>query len=121
MRILLIFGIAFGLSSCASQILSGYIDKPITEAVLDYGPPTNVVELGKGERAYQWARTNSGVIPITTTGTTNIYGYGGSATAYTTSTNYIPYSNDCIYTLTATQKGKEWIVDGFRQPSLECE
>jgi hypothetical protein len=121
MRALIVL-ICFGfLTACASEVLKSYVGKPVTEAILDNGPPTNIVELEEGHRAYQWAKTNSGVIPITTPTTTNIYGSNGYATAYSSSTDYIPYSNDCIYTLTATQKGKDWVVDGFRPPSFECE
>lgn len=109
------------LTGCASQILDSYVGKSITEPILDYGPPTSVIDLSDGRRAFQWARTNSGVIPISTPTTTTIYGSGGYATAYGTSTTYVPYSNDCVYTLTATRSGNDWIVDGFRPPSLACE
>jgi hypothetical protein len=121
MRGFYIFVLFVLLTGCASEVLKSYVGKSVTEPILDYGPPTNVVELEEGHRAYQWAKTNSGIIPITTPTTTNIYGSGGYATAYSTSTNYVPYSNNCIYTLTAVRNGKDWVVDGFRPPSFECE
>lgn len=120
MRFYFAFLLIVSLSGCATEILQSYVGKSITEPTLDYGPATNIVELGGGRRAYQWATTNSGVMPITSPTTTNIYGSGGYATAYTSSTTYVPYSNDCLYTLTATQKGSDWIVDGIRQPTLAC-
>lgn len=113
--------LAFFLSGCASQILESYVGKSVTEPILDYGPPSNVLELANGKRAYQWAVTNSGVMPMSSPTTVTAYGSGGYATAYGTSTTYIPYSNDCIYTLFASQKGKDWIVEGFRRPTLDCE
>lgn len=121
MRLLSLLVFPLFVAGCASQILESYVGKSITEPILDYGPPANVVELGDGKRAYQWAMTNSGVIPMTSPASATVYGSGGYATAYGTSTTYIPYSNDCIYTLIASQKGKDWVVDGFRRPTMGCE
>lgn len=109
------------LGACASQILESYVGKSVTEPILDYGPPSSVVELPDGRRAFQWARTNSGVIPVTTPTTATVYGSGGYATAYATTTDYIPYSNDCVYTLIAVRSGADWVVESFRKPTLSCE
>jgi len=117
----LAFVAVFLVAGCASQVLQSYVGKSITEPILDYGPPSNIVELSDGKRAYQWARTNTGVIPVTTPTTTNVYGSGGFATAYSTTTNYVPYSNDCVYTLIAIKSGDDWIVESFRQPTFSCE
>lgn len=105
LRFLLIIPVLMFLASCASQMLESYVGKSITEAELDLGPPVNVVELGADRRGYQWAVTNSDYVPIVTP----------------TTTTYLPYSTDCIYTLLASKRGSDWIVDGFRKPSLECE
>ena len=121
MRSFLLLLLTFTVAGCASQILDSYVGKSIAEPILDYGPPTNILELGDGKRAYQWAMTNSGVIPMTSPASATVYGSGGYATAYGTSTSYIPYSNDCVYTLLASQKGKDWLVDGFRRPTMGCE
>jgi len=46
------FGMALiGMSACASDIMKNYVGQPVESVVLDYGPPTTVVELGPGERA----------------------------------------------------------------------
>jgi len=117
----LVIGGLFLLSACASQIMEGYVGKSINEPILDYGPPTNVIELAKDQRAYQWARTNTGVMPITSPTTATVYGGGTFATVFGSSTTYVPYSNACVYTLLATNQANEWIVTGFRQPTLDCE
>ena len=119
---LLLAGIAvLALAGCASEQLASYVGKPVTEPILDYGPPTSVLELGENRRAYQWARVNSGVVPITSPSYSTVYGPGGVATVNTTTTSYIPYSENCVYTLTATRSGDAWIVDGYRKPTLACE
>lgn len=109
------------LGACATDVLQGYIGKPITEAILDNGPPTNIVELGDNRRAYQWDVTKAGIVPITAPSTTYVYGSGISATATITSTTYVPYEQRCIYTVTATKsESGEYIVDGFREPEFGC-
>lgn len=101
--------------------MSEYIGKPIEEPILDYGPPANIIELSDGRRGYQWRMQNSGVMPITTPTTSTIYAGGDVATVYSQTTNYAPYSTNCVYTLTAKKQGNTYVVDGFRQPSLACE
>jgi len=109
------------LTGCASDIMAGYVGKSIMEPMLDFGRPNDVFDLGDGRRAFQWKIDASGVIPISTPTYTTVYGPNGWATVTTTSTNYVPYSNQCVYTMTAQKSGNDWIVDGFRKPSLACE
>ncbi|WP_298974900.1 hypothetical protein [uncultured Roseobacter sp.] len=108
--------IAFGLmSACATQIMQGYVGRDITEVVLDYGKPTNVVELPDGRTAFQWNRTTSYTAPITT----NIYGSGSYATAttYGGGTSY----SDCLYTLFAQPNAQgSFTVTGYKEPSFSC-
>ncbi|MCA1335566.1 hypothetical protein [Pseudooceanicola marinus] len=109
------------MTGCASSIMESYVGKSIQEPILDYGPPSHVMDISANRRAFQWSMTNSGVIPITTPTTTTVYGNGGYATAYSQSTTYVPHSNQCVYTLTAIKQGDDYIVDGFRKPTLMCE
>ena len=108
-------------TACASQIMEGYVGKSISEPILDYGPPANEMDLGNGRRAFQWQMQNSGVVPITNPSTTTVFGGGSYATAYSQTTNYVPFSKECFYTLTATRRGTDYIVDGYRKPRLGCE
>ena len=104
------------VSGCASQMMQGYVGKDITEVVLDYGPPTNGMELPDGRIAFQWNRSAS----YTTPATTNIYNYGNYATATTYgggTTNY-----ECLYTMFAKPNPqKSHTVVGFKAPTLMCE
>lgn len=120
-KVMMFFAAAFLLSGCASQIMQSYVGGSIQEPILDYGPPTNVLDLEDGRRAYQWRITSSGAMPVTSPTTATVYGSAGYATAYGTSTTYVPYSQECLYTLTAVQQGERWIVDGFRDPGFWCE
>ena len=108
------------LCGCATDVMKGYIGKLIQEPVLDYGPPANVIDLEDGRRAYQWQIDSSGVIPMSSPSTSTVFTGNGLATVTTQSTSYIPYSNSCLYTLTAVKQGERYIVDGFRQPSFDC-
>ena len=109
------------LTACASEVMGTYIGKSISEPMMDYGRPTNVYDLEGNRRAFQWIMNQSGTYPITTPSYGTIYGTGGWATVTTSSTTYVPYSQTCAYTLTATKSGDDWIVDGFRKPTLGCE
>ncbi|SDM36482.1 hypothetical protein SAMN05216328_108187 [Ensifer sp. YR511] len=41
------------LAGCASDTMKTYIGQPVESVIIDYGPPTNVLDLGWNERAYQ--------------------------------------------------------------------
>jgi hypothetical protein len=109
------------LAGCASQILESYVGKSIYEPMLDYGQPASVIDLPNGQRAFQWKITQSGAIPIYTPTTSQIYGPGGWATVTTTTTSYSPYSSTCLYTLIGERREGDWVVVGFRKPTLMCE
>lgn len=85
--------------------MKGYIGQSIQEAILDYGPPINVIELGDDRRAYQWNITTGGVVPI----------------SGPTTTTYVPYADSCIHTLTAKKSGNDYIVESHRQTHSFCE
>jgi hypothetical protein len=108
------------LSACATDIMKGYVGKSVTEVMLDYGRPADVFDLPDGRRAFQWSVDSSGVMPITNTNYGTVSGAGGWANLTTTSTSYVPYENTCLYTMTAKEEKGDWIIDGFREPSLMC-
>ncbi len=120
---------AIFLTGCtASQILTGYVDQTLTEAVFDYGPPTASFDLGDGMRAFIWARTNSYVIPgsSTTNASANAYGGYGYANVYgiatTTSRPPVAGTYTCNYVLIAQKNNSAvegpagWTVVGYRIP-----
>ena len=42
------------LIGCASEIMKGYVGRPVQDVMLDYGAPTNAFDMGDGRRAFQW-------------------------------------------------------------------
>ena len=120
LKILCLVPIVF-LLGCAAEIMQGYVGKSITEPMLDYGRPSNVFDLPNGQRAFQWKVNTSGVVPMTTPTTSNFYGSGGWFSVTSTTTSYAPYSSSCLYTLLSQPKGDDWIVVGFREPTLMCQ
>lgn len=116
----LVLASALLVSGCATAIMESYVGKPVTEVVLDYGPPVNFLDVGPDRRAFQWQIDSSGVMPVTSQSTGNIFGPGGYASYGGTTTSYVPYQQSCLYTMMASWSGNDWIIDSFRQPRLGC-
>ena len=125
------------LGGCASEIMKGYVGKDITEAVLDYGQPTNYLDMQNGQRAFQWTYSAMTTTPTYVTGQSNsngllignqmgsssMFSHNGTITSSAVAFGGNSYETRCIYTLFA-KKGKndgEWIVTGFRTPKFSCE
>jgi hypothetical protein len=107
------------MSACASDIMKNYIGQPIESVVLDYGPPTAIIDLGSGERAYQWRKISTNVVAGSTSGEVR---HTKRGTEYqTTETPGYVESQECFYTFYARSSGGRWFITNFRQPKLECE
>ncbi|MGX5799840.1 hypothetical protein ACWGS9_01170 [Bradyrhizobium sp. Arg314] len=108
-----------GMSACASDIMKNYVGQPIESVVLDYGPPTAVVDLGPGERAYQWRKISAKVVSGTSSGEVHQTKHG---TEYemTETPGYVE-RQECFYTFYARASGSRWFITNFRKPKLECE
>ena len=113
-------GAVLTLSACASQVMEGYVGQSITEPMLDYGQPAAIFDLPDGRRAFQWSISSWGSVPIVSTDTTS-NGVHDWADVTRTRTISIPVEETCLYTLYGVPRGNDWIVTGYRQPSLECE
>lgn len=111
--------IVLALTGCASDIMKNYIGQPVESVVLDYGPPTAVVDLGQGERAYQWRKISTNAVSGTSSGEVRQTKHG---TVYeeTETPGYIE-RQECFYTFYARSSGGRWFITNFRQPKLECE
>ena len=142
---ILIITITLLLDGCASKIMESYIGKDVRTAVIDYGPPANAIDLGNGQRAFQWVMHHSYTTPtyISTSGTAttngygyanvNNYGYGSNiygnynATTWLNSNTVISggdvIHSKCIYTIFAKwdKNRKAWIITGYKKPPLACE
>lgn len=128
-------------SGCASGIMQSYVGKPMTEPVLDYGPPSAAFDMDATTRAFIWRMTDSYTVPgyIRTSGNGSASAFatasGGFASAMGsgiwTSNAIVQPAQDvswsCNYALFARRAGNGisgpggWIVSGYRKPSLACE
>jgi hypothetical protein len=104
------------LAGCATQIMEGYVGKPIQEAMLDYGAPTSRIDMPDGTVAYQWRMTTSATTPITA----NTFGYPNGMSQTVVSGGQT-VTSDCLYTL-FVRTGDDGVerVAGFKKPSLMC-
>ncbi|MBB6488167.1 hypothetical protein GGD46_005478 [Rhizobium lusitanum] len=112
-------GILLTLSACASQVMKSYIGAPISSVMLDYGPPDNVYNLRPGERAYQWRKQKTQVMPGQSSGEIRETRHGRRFET-TETPGYVEHT-ECFYTFYTRSSGSDWYVTSFRQPSLECE
>lgn len=124
-----VFAIVLLASGCASEIMEGYVGQDITEVMIDYGPPSAVLDLPDGRVAFQWEQDYSYTSPTTTNVVGSSYGYGSgygygygnySATATTYGGDTTTWS--CLYTFFAkpNPQGSHTVI-GFKKPDLFCE
>ncbi len=108
-----------GMSACTSDIMKNFIGQPVESVVLDYGPPNTIVDLGPGERAYQWRKISTNVVSGTSSGEMRRTKHG---TEYevTETPGYVE-RQECFYTFYARSSGGRWFITNFRKPKLECE
>lgn len=117
--------VALTVTGCASQIMKGYVGKPLQEAMVQYGPPQNAFDMGDGRRAFQWSMENSYTTPTFATNSGTAIPIGNSV--YWTQNTQIsggqPITQKCVYTLYArwSESAHSWIVEGFAKPRYMCE
>lgn len=91
MRLITLVLAAALLAACASTEMRAYIGRPISDVLLDYGPPEQVIDLPDGRKAYQFrwgggayvvpgqshatAITTGNVTTVTHTGAPSVVGY----------------------------------------------
>lgn len=113
------------LSGCASNIMKGYVGKPLQTAMVQYGPPTTAFDMPDGRRAFQWVMSSTFIMPTTQTTTGTITPMGNSA-MWTQNTQIYgggPVTSKCAYTLIAqwSEASHAWMVESYAKPSLACE
>ena len=113
------------LAGCASQIMSKYVGKPISEIVADYGMPAGAYDVEIGKRAFVWQMDSTVIVPGTSFTNASVIGNQVFANTYT-SPDYASTSR-CSYVMFATRTRTDiegpaaWTVSGFRKPRLDCE
>lgn len=109
------------LTSCAADTMRSYVGKDIRAVELDYGPPSNQIDVAPGTRAFQWTKISVDTTPVTATSVTEKTKKGGKVTQ-TEFTGGDQSVSKCVYTFITTwdERRGSWIVTGIRQPSLDC-
>ncbi|UCI07445.1 hypothetical protein [Mesorhizobium sp. B1-1-8] len=107
------------VSACASDIMKNYVGQPVESVILDYGPPTAIVDLGTGERAYQWRKISTNAVSGTSSGEVH-HTKHGTEYEVTETPGYVE-RQECFYTFYARSSGGRWFITNFRKPKLECE
>lgn len=107
------------LAGCASDTMKTYIGQPVESVIIDYGPPTNILELGWNERAYQWRKISTNVVSGSSSGEIRDTRRGMRYEEYSTP-GYVE-EQECFYSFYARMQQGRWYITNFRQPKLECE
>lgn len=119
MKFLIAFILVLSLSACSTQIMQSYVGKDITEAILDYGHPSSVIDLPDGTRAFQWQFTSTGFVPSTYT--YSGYTYGGMTTGTIQSYGGYSYEQTCLYTLIGNKNSQNsYTIINYREPTFMC-
>lgn len=137
--------IVFTLAGCATQIMTSYVGEPLTQPIIEYGPPVAAYDMGDGRRAFVWVQKVQVVRPgfVSTPGNANAYSTGnvqvvGNQAAYSGNTTVNLYANSTIlpptqfsydyhYALFARKTRDDiegpaaWQVVGYNPPKLKCE
>jgi len=99
-------------SGCVSSQMKSYVGQDITEAMIRYGHPENVIGLPDGRRAYQF-RWGGGPVPVAGSTTTTVFGN------QVTTTGTLPMileAPGCLLTFIATGEGSRWTITETRTP-----
>lgn len=119
--ILLLCAMTAWLTGCAADKMRSYIGRDIRSVELEYGPPSNQIDLGDGTRAFHWTRISVNTTPVSAVSTTDKDRKGRK----TTQTEFIGGDQSvtrCLYTFITARnlRGDGWIVTAIQQPSFDC-
>jgi hypothetical protein len=109
------------VGGCVADTMRGYVGQDVRRVELAYGPPSNVIELGNGARAYQWTRISVSTEPASAVTTTR-KDRKGRRVSTTELTGGDQSVSRCLYTFMTAWSPQQggWIVTGIREPSLDC-
>lgn len=109
------------LDACVADAMRNYVGQDVRQVELALGPPSNVVDLGGGMRAYQWTRVDVSSTPASAVTTTS-KDKKGRRIATTELIGGQQSVSRCLYTFMATWTPPQggWIVTAIRQPSFDC-
>ena len=118
----------FCLSACVSmtQVMQGYVGRPVSDVVMDLGPPVTAFDLDQNTRVFMWRKSstyNTGSY-VNTYGTSNTQGTVWNANSYIAPAQTINVT--CYYAFYAKRAHEDingpaaWVVTGFKPPSASC-
>ena len=109
------------LAGCVADTMRGYVGQDVRQVELAYGPPSNVIDIGNGTRAYQWTRISVSTTPVSAV-TTSSKDKKGRRISDTQFIGGQQSTSRCVYTFFTAWSPQQngWIVTGIRQPSLDC-
>jgi hypothetical protein len=123
------FALSTLLVACASDIIKSYVGKPLSDAVIDYGPPAYSFDTGDGTRTFVWSISSSFVLPGHSSGNASVTTFGNTAQLYGAATYSPPISvsQQCNYAVYAKRTRNDiegpaaWVITGFKPPRADCE
>jgi len=113
------------LVGCASQIMSGFVGKPMTAVISQYGFPAGAYDIDRNKRAFVWQMNNSVVVPGSSFTTGAVVGNQVFANTYSAPAYASSFS--CAYVLHAEKTRSDiegpaaWTIVGFEKPKFGCE
>jgi hypothetical protein len=125
MRKTILAAIIMLLAGCASQIMGGFVGKPVTTVISQYGFPAGAYDVEKNKRAFVWQMNKGVVIPGSSFTSGTVIGNQMFANTYT-SPGYAT-SSTCVYVLYAEKTRNDiegpaaWTIVGFEKPKMLCE
>jgi len=125
MKKISLLALAVLLTGCASQIMSGFVGKPVTAVIGQYGFPAGAYEVDKNKRAFVWQMNNSVVVPGSSFTSGTVIGNQIFANTYTSPAYASSFA--CSYVMYAEKTRQDiegpaaWTIVGFEKPSLGCE
>jgi hypothetical protein len=105
--------------------MSGFVGKPMTAVVSQYGFPVGAYDIDINKRAFVWQMNNSVVVPGSSFTTGTVVGNQVFANTYSAPAYASSYS--CAYVLHAEKTRSDiegpaaWTIVGFEKPKLGCE
>lgn len=117
--------LVLALGGCASTIMKNYVGQPLQVAMIDHGPPVNAFDMPDGTRAFQWVKSRSYVMPVSSyqSGNASVIGNSVWWTQRTQISGGQPIHSECAYTMFAEwdEAQNAWIFTGFKKPKWDCE
>lgn len=121
MRRLGLAAILLMVTGCASTEMRKHVGQDVSEVLMAYGQPEQVLDLPDGRRAWQF-RWGGGRGVIPGHAQTTVHATGNTAVATTTATPAtIIDSKGCLITFIGTRNGESWTITDTRVPKqLVC-